>query len=222
MLPAVITCSSSRVKLGLPGIMPSSSCSTNPRIARLDAAQLSYPAVFHRELHQLDAVESFVAEFECSPSDQYVQQNASTLARGSGCSGGSPVGQRGGASPVLELEPAGSVQQAAVPAAVGRLFRLVRRRPIQFATPRRRFLSFAAPAAISTHATTAQRKHACPAAEKSRGERRADRAYDFDCLDGRRHGRLACLWPRRCLLRYAGGSRRSQEQTELRPAALRR
>src|SRR5262245_40584419 len=134
MLPAVITCSSSRVKSGWPGMVPSSSCSTNSRIARL-AAQLSYPAVFHRELHQLDAVESFVAEFECSPSDQYVQQNASTLARSSGCSGGSPVGQRGSTSPVLELEPAGSVQQAAVPPAVGRLFRLVWRRPIQFAPP---------------------------------------------------------------------------------------
>src|SRR5215468_9286156 len=176
---AVITCSSSRVKSGWPGMVPSSSCSTNSRIARLDAAQLSYTAVFHRKLHQLDAVESFVAEFECSPSDQYVQQNASTLARSSGCSGGSPVGQRGGASPVLELEPAGSVQQAAVPAAVGWLFRLVRRRPIQFATTRRRFLSSAAPAAISTHATTAKRKLACPAAEKSGGERRAGGAYDF-------------------------------------------
>src|SRR5262249_1794584 len=67
-------------------------------------------------------------------------QNASTLARSSGCSGGSPVGQRGGASPVLELEPARSVQQAAVPPAVGRLFRLVLRRPIQFAPPRPRLL----------------------------------------------------------------------------------
>src|SRR5262249_16327079 len=99
MLPAVITCSSSRVKSGWPGMVPSSSCSTNSRIARLDAAQLSYPAVFHRELHQLDAVESFVAEFECSPSDQYVQQNASTLARSSGCSCGKPSGPPGGGKP---------------------------------------------------------------------------------------------------------------------------
>jgi hypothetical protein len=57
--------------------------------------------VFHRELHQLDAVTTIVAEFECSPSDRYVQQDASTyaLACSGGCSGGGPVGQRDSASP---------------------------------------------------------------------------------------------------------------------------
>src|SRR5262249_25041843 len=134
-------------------------------------------------------------------------------ACGGGCSGVSPVGERSSASPVfLELEPAGSVKQAAVPAAVGWLFRLVRRRHIQFATSRRRFLSSAAPAAISTHPTTPKRKPAGAAAEKSGGERRAGGAYDFDRGDGRRHGRLAWLWPRRCVLGYARDSHRSQEQ----------
>src|SRR5512139_1717494 len=52
-----------------------------------------------------------------------------------------------------------------------------------------------------------------PPPKKNGGERRADRAYDLDRGDGRRHGRLACLWPRRCLLRYAGDSRHSEKQT---------
>src|SRR5262249_56240282 len=113
------------------------------------------------------------------------------LACGGGCSDVGPVGQRGSASPVfLELESAGSAQQAAVAAAVGRPFRLVRRRPIQFATPRRRFLQSAAPSATtakSTHATRAKRKLPCAAAEKNGGERRTDPTYDFHPRHARRH-----------------------------------
>ena len=89
---------------------------------------------------------------------------------------------------VLELEPAGSVQQAAVPAAVGGLFDwfgggLYSSRPREdenYRPPRQRESR-----AKSTHATRAKRKLARTATEKSGVERRGDRAYDFDSGDGR-------------------------------------
>src|SRR5262249_59483686 len=102
--------------------------------------------------------------------------------------GFNPVGQRDSASPVfLELEPAGPVQQTepagpvqqtAVPPTVGWHVRLVRRRPIQFAIPRRRLLPPTTPA--TTHATTTKRKPACAVTKNSGHERRAEGTYDFD------------------------------------------
>src|SRR5512139_65641 len=75
-----------------------------------------------RELHRFDAMATNCGRNRMLSGPSNVWKNA--LDCTGGCSGGSPVGQRGSASPVLGS--AGSVQQAAaVPAAVGRPFRLV-------------------------------------------------------------------------------------------------